>query len=180
TLYADISSRHPVRDIISVLGESPDRDVRYPVADFYAPVPRGWGDEADDGSASTSNSAAAQAHVQPAHPALERAVSSSAGEDSLMSDPGGDDDDDNVPNPFSPSRAAAAAAVPLPGRAAAATPPSASADPTQDSEQDDFDVDMAELDDAEPVLLERPAPESPVLGGGGDDDFVEVERASEA
>lgn len=134
--------------------------MRQPVADFYAPLPRGWD---EDPPAAT-----------PARPASrDVSTASVGGEDSLMSDAGDGDDDDDVPTPFSPGRAAAAAAaaVPLP-------PPATTGEGDAGADADDFDVDMAELDDAEPVLLERPTPESPVLlGRDGDEDFVEVERA---
>ncbi|GAA5955600.1 hypothetical protein JCM21900_006666 [Sporobolomyces salmonicolor] len=38
-LYSDPYTRHRIHDLISLLAQSPDRDVRLPVVDFYVPSP---------------------------------------------------------------------------------------------------------------------------------------------
>ncbi|BGP21075.1 hypothetical protein JCM10213_007593 [Rhodosporidiobolus nylandii] len=127
SLYADPATRSAISELIFILAQSPDRDVKQPVLDFYTPSPslsepqspgspppdragaRSRMDMYDDAEATPSTPSSLSTAFSPPLPAdLSTPSAPSHPDDSLMSD--------DFPSPFQSvsSSSSLAAGVPLP------------------------------------------------------------------
>ncbi|GAA5861784.1 hypothetical protein JCM1840_005268 [Sporobolomyces johnsonii] len=177
-LYSDPSTRHRIHDLVSLLAQSPDRDVRLPVFDFYVPSP-----------AQSRPSSPPRTSSPPPDRASGTRSRMDMYEDEPPLSPAAASPLATRPNPFAygididdDDRIGAEDSFMSDGTFRTGAPA------TEDVQMFDGDLDASEPEPEPPVLLERPSPAlstSPTHQFGGlsqevwtrdDGDLVEVSR----